>query len=209
VTRFLPNVALATAVIGCALASSTYANASTYVFSYSFGSYGPGEVTGSFTGTGPVTDVTNISNISVKFDGTPLLGPLYAYGYNMPGISGCYAPNTCFTPGTEVASSIAANNNFLFINSSSSANGVFPGYSNYFYIIPWPNGAGNPEAVQFYSSPNFVPANQYNGDFIAANWSLTETPLPSAWTMLIAGFVCLGYFACRASKKSLAVPLAA
>jgi hypothetical protein len=29
----------------------------TYVFSYSFGAFGPGEVTGSFSGNGPVTDV--------------------------------------------------------------------------------------------------------------------------------------------------------
>lgn len=35
------------------------------------------------------------------------------------------------------------------------------------------------------------------------------TPLPSTWTMLIAGFVCLGFFAYRGSKKSAAALAAA
>ncbi len=34
--------------------------------------------------------------------------------------------------------------------------------------------------------------------------SVTATPLPSAWTMLIAGFVGLGFFAYRGSKKNTA-----
>ena len=36
------------------------------------------------------------------------------------------------------------------------------------------------------------------------NSSVTPTPLPSTWTMLIAGFVGLGFFACRGSKKNAA-----
>jgi hypothetical protein len=40
------------------------------------------------------------------------------------------------------------------------------------------------------------------------NVSLTATPLPSTWTMLIAGFVGLGFFAYRGTKKNPA-PLAA
>src|SRR5580692_2853207 len=111
--RLISRVAVAAAVIGCALACSAQANASTYEFSYSFGAYGPGEVTGSFTGTGPVTDVTGISNISVSFNGTPLSGPLYAFGYSFPGTGGCYAPTTCFG-SPAVASSNPLDNNFLF-----------------------------------------------------------------------------------------------
>ncbi len=34
------------------------------------------------------------------------------------------------------------------------------------------------------------------------NVSLTATPLPSTWTMLIAGFVGLGFFAYRGTKKN-------
>jgi hypothetical protein len=206
VNRFLTGIAAATAVIGCALASTTYANANTYDFSYSFGSSGPGEVTGSFNGTpdpsiaGDV-DITSVNG--VYFNGHALSGPLYAWQYTDVG-GDC---STCWSLGGAVASlTNPLNNNFLFINSNAPG---FPGYTNYFYIIPWPNGASNPEAVQFYSNPNFVPANQYNGDFIAANLNITQTPLPSTWTMLILGFVGLGYFACRGSKKSAFAPLAA
>ena len=40
------------------------------------------------------------------------------------------------------------------------------------------------------------------------NVSLTATPLPSTWTMLIAGFAGLGFFAYRGSKKSSAIAAA-
>ena len=76
-------------------------------------------------------------------------------------------------------------------------------------MIPWGNGSGNPEAVQYYSSGSYDPPNQYNGDLIASNWLLTETPLPSTWPMLIAGFVGLGFFAYRGTKKKSAALAAA
>jgi len=43
------------------------------------------------------------------------------------------------------------------------------------------------------------------------NWNLvvSQTPLPSTWTMLIAGFVGLGFFAYRGSKKNSAAIAAA
>ena len=39
--------------------------------------------------------------------------------------------------------------------------------------------------------------------------SITPTPLPSAWTMLITGFIGLGFFAYRGSKKTSTAALAA
>ena len=41
------------------------------------------------------------------------------------------------------------------------------------------------------------------GDFVGNDLTinLTTTPLPSTWTMLIAGFVGLSFFAYRGSKK--------
>jgi hypothetical protein len=36
------------------------------------------------------------------------------------------------------------------------------------------------------------------------NVSISQTPLPSTWTMLILGFLGLGFFACRSSKKKAA-----
>ena len=43
-----------------------------------------------------------------------------------------------------------------------------------------------------------------NGGVLLDNISVTATPLPSTWTMLIAGFIGLGFFAYRGSKKSSA-----
>jgi hypothetical protein len=83
-----------------------------------------------------------------------------------------------------------------------------PAFSNYFYMIPWGNGSGNPEAVQYYSG-SFVPASQYNGDLIPQNWRLTEAPLPSTWSLLIAGFLGLGFFAYRGTKRNSAALAAA
>ena len=54
-----------------------------------------------------------------------------------------------------------------------------------------------------------------NGQTATANFSdgiftnVTLTPLPSTWTMMIIGFVGLGFFAYRGSKKGSAVIAAA
>ncbi len=40
-------------------------------------------------------------------------------------------------------------------------------------------------------------------------FNVSATPLPSTWTMLIAGFVGLGFFAYRGSKKNAAALAAA
>ena len=58
---------------------------------------------------------------------------------------------------------------------------------------------------------------QFNGTFTAVSWTnpsfedwygftvgVSSTPLPSTWTMLIAGFVGLGFFAYRGSKRDFA-----
>lgn len=40
--------------------------------------------------------------------------------------------------------------------------------------------------------------------FSDIHFSATQTPLPSTWSMLIAGFAGLGFFAYRGTKKSSA-----
>lgn len=61
-------------------------------------------------------------------------------------------------------------------------------------------------------SPSFIFV-QYTdsvGDYwYTSQTSLTATPLPSTWTMLIAGFVGLGFFAYRGSKRSTVALVAA
>jgi hypothetical protein len=198
VSKFVASIAVAASAIG----ASSHAQASTYDFSYNFGSYGPGEITGSFTGTGPITDVTGISDISASFDSTSIGSPLYAYHYTGPS-AGPNCP-TCFSSGGAVASTTLPNN-FLF-STASTVPALLTGNYAWFYIIPWVNGGpgSTTEAVQYYNPPNFVPSNQYNGDYFAANFTLTETPLPSTWTMLIAGFIGLGFVAYQGTKKDTA-----
>jgi hypothetical protein len=48
-----------------------------------------------------------------------------------------------------------------------------------------------------------------NIDPILDNVSVTATPLPSAWTTLITGFIGLGFFAYRGTKSRFAAIAAA
>jgi hypothetical protein len=157
------------------------ANATTYVYSYTFDTNDT--ATGSFTGTGPITDITNIANVYLSIDGTPVNGvSVYSYtGYNGPS-----GPNEdgaqYFPSGGAVVSSIGLDNNFLFGTS---------GYSEYFYIIPWTNGGSNQEATQAVG-PNGV-IDYYNGNFIASNFSVTAVPEPATWAMMLLGFGMIGF----------------
>ena len=60
------------------------------------------------------------------------------------------------------------------------------------------NTAGDPYVLG--QSPN-----QQQEDLALESGTLSQTPLPSTWTMLLAGFAALGFFAYRGSKKSSAI----
>jgi hypothetical protein len=60
----------------------------------------------------------------------------------------------------------------------------------------WSNGG---DSYTAYVATNAGTNAEYNGTF-----SLTATPLPPTWTMLIAGFIGLGFFAYRGSNKNRA-----
>jgi hypothetical protein len=79
------------------------------------------------------------------------------------------------------------------------------------FIIGTPFAFGTNDLFSFWSGPDqalFDGANIAYLDYASANLSLSVTggigaaPLPSTWTMLIAGFVGLGFFAYRGSKKN-------
>jgi hypothetical protein len=210
VNRFLSGGALAIVLIGSALTSSIHANASTYTydFSYTFFStnsaYNGAVMSGSFTGTPSGGNVIDISNISAFFNGTSIGSPLYAYSYTGPA-GGPNCP-TCFALGGAVASSNPLDNNFLF-STASSVNALLSLNSTWFYIIqPWNNGTGNYIAVQYYVPPNFY-VDLYNGEY-TGNFSLTQTPLPPTWMMLIAALAGLGFFAYRGNHRSAALAAA-
>jgi hypothetical protein len=71
-------------------------------------------------------------------------------------------------------------------------------YQNYIFNVA---GTGSDTLVfAAYNNPAFTYVD---------NVSLTATPLPSTWTMLIAGFTGLGFFAYRGSKSRSAATAAA
>jgi hypothetical protein len=175
------------------------AGATTYDFSYTFAT---GEtISGSFYGdgvvSGGVTTVTDIGGVTASLDGTSLAGPLYAFSYTDAG-GQC---GSCYAPGGATVSSDVFDNNFAFLNSTKP--GSLSGYTNYFYIIPWPNGGGNPEATQFfnanatYTSGNNGPGGNYlgyyNGALAPGNWSLSAAaPEPGGWALMLAGVGLVG-----------------
>jgi hypothetical protein len=160
------------------------ANAATYQYAYTFDT--GDTATGFFTGTGPITDITNISNVSLKIDGAPIAG-VAAYMYT--GYMGPSGPNcdSCYTASGAVVSSNPLAENFLFDNGSE-----------YFYIIPWNNGAGNQVATQAVG-PNGV-IDYYNGQYIPANFSVTAVPEASTWALMLAGFGLAGASLRRRSR---------
>jgi hypothetical protein len=176
--------ALAVAV-GLVASFTAYAGGvATFDFNYTFDT---GQViTGSFNGVENGNLITNLSNISVSLNGTPFNGSgnLFGSSYTAPG-SDC---STCWTSGDAVASVNGLQSNFLFIDSNYPSNGT---YSNYFYVIPWPNGS-QPNATQAVT-PSAGIVDYYNGNYSAANWSVHEVaspvPEPDMLLMLLIGLV--------------------
>jgi hypothetical protein len=77
----------------------------------------------------------------------------------------------------------------LLVMDMASSNSQFL-YANFF---------GNTDGLQFYTSGLNGGYPVQNGNFSGV---LTATPLPSSWTMLIAGFVVLGFLSYFGTKKS-------
>jgi hypothetical protein len=155
-----------------------------YDFSYTFDT--GNVISGSFVGTPSSGLITNLTNIHASLDGAPLKGPLEAFLYTDAGVSPCLT--NCFATG-GVASFAALQNNFLFADASDPS---LSGFTNYFYIIPWPNGASNPVATQYVNNnPGATVAliDNYNGQFIPNNWLLTYVPEPSMALLIVPAFM--------------------
>jgi hypothetical protein len=183
------------------------ANATVYDFSYTFFDDGQASgstagngsvVSGSFDGAGPITDITNITNITMSLNGTPMTGAFYAWSYNPPPNSPGFPGN--FTPGTAHVSSDPTKNDFLFTNAQTISDA--PG--NYFYIIqPWDNGGPGSTTIATQLVNNGVTIDAYNGQYIPANWSLTAAvPEPSTWAMMLLGFAGVGFMAYRRKNSA-------
>jgi hypothetical protein len=188
--------------------SCSAAHASLYDFSYSFvDNSNPAivvdTITGSFQGTGPTSDITGITNISFSLNGGPAVTGLTAYSYT-PSFPNC-GTEACYTKGGAVVSNTGLNN-FVF---STAPNNAGLGASQYFYIIqPWFNdNSAHPQfadsiAVQYATgaNPNTY-IDYYNGQYLAANFSVSGVPEPATWAMMILGFCGLGFLAYRRKSE--------
>ena len=170
-----------------------------YNFSYDFGQYAPGDtVTGSFTGIGDLSEITNITAVSLTINGIAVTGPITAFSYTGEPGANC---GTCFTTGGATVSSNGTSENFVFGNGDTFADST-----SYFYIIPgWYNtGPGSTTiAVQANLVGTFVPSNQYNGDYIPQNFSVS-VPEPATWAMMLVGMGMVGFAARRRAKVAVA-----
>ena len=166
------------------------ASAAKFDFSYAWAN--GDKITGSFTGTQSGQNVTDISNVSASFNGTPMAGSgdLNVYAYTDAG-GKC---PSCWAGSGGVASTIPDDNNFLFTNESVETIASGAG-TEWFYVIPWAYD-GSVEAVQYNGPQGLVDA--YNGDFIPGNWSLTAVggvsgvPEPAGWTLMLVGVGAMG-----------------
>jgi hypothetical protein len=199
-------------------ASSINAKANSYDFSYTFSDNGAAGgctsrdgyvIQGSFLGTpSGSNDVIDISDVNAELlNASHLvlissLGTISVYSYIGPPNQG--GPSN-YRLGGAIASFDGLDNNFVFGNNADITK-----LTSYFYIIQkWFNsGPGSTSIATQFASPS-IGIDAYNGQYFSTSWSLTQTPLPSTWTMLIAGFVGLGFFAYRGTRKSAAALAAA
>ena len=170
----------------------------TFDFTYTFDS---GQViTGSFNGIENGNLIGDLSNISVSLNGVPFngSGSLFASSYTAPG-SDC---STCWASGGGVVSVNGLQSNFLIIDSNYPTTGT---YSNYFYVIPWPNGS-QPNATQAVT-PSAGIIDYYNGTYNAANWSVREVaapvPEPETLAMLALGLVLVAFVVLKKSARRM------
>ncbi len=148
-----------------------------------------------FVGVGVNLDITTGSPDNGGVDIIGVTGTVLGYAVTFvggdPGPSGALSPDDRFIY-----------DNILYPTSNPvfDIDGLlvqFPSGdgSGYSYANLWGNGSAN--SYSLYTSAN--------GGYPVANGSytgtLTATPLPSSWTMLIAGFLGLGFFAYRGAKN--------
>ncbi len=161
---------------------------------------GSGSVVGSITTDGntgilQATDITSwnlqLNGVGASLDLTPANSQAYDFIYPTFGIS----------------NNVSASLTDLYYNFSGDAgllvfqNVLFTGAS--YYCLSAVSGA-------CYQGATAVPVLVFDSSTVTATETgnqiigVAATPLPSTWMMLIAGFVGLGFFAYRGSKKNVA-----
>jgi hypothetical protein len=162
--------------------------------------------------------------------------PAHAVTYTYVGLWEVYqGPSWSAPPNGPLAYTGQEAAAFLFGGSAAnyaiSTNGTSPGLINFeawYSIIGYPNGTAFAENysnkyLSLYYGPSSgyplgdptAPASAYvNDNAIGSSYTnyaftVSATPLPSTWLMLLSGFVGLGFFAYRGTKKTSAALAAA
>jgi hypothetical protein len=190
----LATIAVVTAVL---VSYARPAQASTYLFTGSLSQGGPIAVslditTGVAAGAGlAITGVTGtVLGDAVTILGTVAVPP----SYNTSPDGEWYYDNVLYPTFNSPYGTVFDNPGLLLLNTATNTD-----------VNIFSSGNGAPYILG--QSPGQQQENLYQ-NLTATNGSLATTPLPSTWTMLIAGFVCLGFFAYRGTKKNAALALA-
>lgn len=147
-------------------------------------------VTGSFSGDREGDFVKNISDIKVEIQGR---------GFSNNLISILYSVNTGnpwdFTQEGAISFDVTLNN-FMIVDNTYATKGT---YSNYFYIVNYPDGGSTRQAS---NDNGGVSYGFDNNPFLNNSWSLVErqAPEPSGLILLLSGLVFLTIY--RFKKQS-------
>jgi hypothetical protein len=169
-------------------ACSGAAHASTYEFTYAFAD-GVDSITGTLDATLSGNVLTNITGVSVSFDGTAFSGPLHIGSWD--ATTG--APN--YAPGAAVISTDGSLNNFFISDTTDPANN---GATNWFYFVngTTPDQYGSHEVFGAMTSGLGAYDNDQNGGL--GTWSLQPVPVPAALPLMLSG---LGFFAAARRRR--------
>jgi hypothetical protein len=141
-----------------------------------------------------------------------LSGPAYSGNYAAIGFVGVGAAITRVGGGTFSFDSTQMKGWYTLYNGILST-GVIIGYLNGLPVsagVPFSAGDAWVQIVTNFSNVDTVViSTTSNNAFLLDDSQLTATPLPSTWLMLLSGFVGLGFFAYRGTKKNSAAIAAA
>ncbi len=160
--------------------------------------------------------INNTTGNVIAFPGGQVTGQIFGLSANGNGQAASEVVvdtvpagyQTIFPTPTYPLDTLAKNTNSPFDNSFNVTNGVIT-FFDYDVGTDTAHSPGNEYALQLLTSAGCCGSFSFtveenSSSQISTNglgFFVTPTPLPSTWTMLIAGFAGLGFFAYRSSKK--------